>query len=56
MDIGQHAYSYVTNIMNPYCAGLIKSVRAVLRGIPLHILVRPRGGDFVYTRLELQVT
>lgn len=55
MDIGQHAYYYVPKIMNPHCAGLIKSVRAVLRAIPLHILVRPRGGDFVYTRLELQV-
>ena len=36
-------------------AGLIKSVRAVLRGVPLHVLIRPRGGDFIYTHNEMQV-
>ena len=35
-------------------AGLIKAVRAALR-IPLHILIRPRAGDFLYNAKELLV-
>ena len=35
-------------------AGLIKAVRAALR-IPLHILIRPRAGDFLYDAKELLV-
>ncbi|CAL5222023.1 g4313 [Coccomyxa viridis] len=35
-------------------AGLIKAVRAALR-IPLHVLIRPRAGDFLYDEQELLV-
>ncbi|KAK9903345.1 hypothetical protein WJX75_003403 [Coccomyxa subellipsoidea] len=39
--------------LTPSC-GLIKAVRAALN-IPVHILLRPRGGDFLYTTQELLV-
>ena len=39
----------------PTCAGLIKAVRAGLR-IPLHVLIRPRAGDFLYDAQELLVS
>lgn len=35
-------------------AGLIEVCRDRLR-IPMHVLIRPRAGDFVYTDLELEV-
>ena len=35
-------------------AGLIALCCARLR-IPVHVLIRPRGGDFVYSDLELDV-
>lgn len=35
-------------------AGMIAVVRECL-SLPLHVLVRPRGGDFLYTAAELQV-
>lgn len=34
--------------------GMIEVCRERLR-IPMHVLVRPRGGDFVYTDIELEV-
>jgi len=37
-------------------AGLIQAVRAAVRPeVPLHVLVRPRGGDFLYSAAERQV-
>jgi copper homeostasis protein len=36
-------------------SGLIKHVRSVLSRAQLMVLIRPRGGDFVYTPDELQV-
>ena len=35
-------------------AGMIAAVKAVVR-IPVFIIVRPRGGDFVYTAAEIDV-
>lgn len=35
-------------------AGMIKRVRAAIK-IPLFVLVRPRGGDFLYDEDELQI-
>ena len=34
--------------------GLIKAVRQKL-SIPVHVLVRPRAGDFIYSETELQI-
>lgn len=36
-------------------AGLIKQVRSCLSSTTLMVLVRPRGGDFVYSADEIQV-
>ncbi|KAF4612218.1 hypothetical protein D9613_004239 [Agrocybe pediades] len=35
--------------------GLVKSIRKALRDISLMILIRPRVGDFVYTKQEVEV-
>ena len=32
------------------------SVEAVRSGLPVHVLVRPRSGDFTYTEDEIQIT
>lgn len=37
------------------CAGLIQQVQAVLANTKLMVLIRPRGGDFVYTADEINV-
>jgi copper homeostasis protein CutC len=37
-------------------AGLIKQVRQTLSKTQLMILIRPRGGDFVYTADEMQAS
>lgn len=34
--------------------GEIKQARAVLTSTRLHVIIRPRGGDFLYTRLEAE--
>jgi len=34
--------------------GEIKTARKVLLSTRLHIIIRPRGGDFLYSKLELQ--
>ena len=36
-------------------AGMMRAVRAAVPALPLHVLVRPRGGDFVYSAAELSV-
>ncbi|MGE5761019.1 MAG: copper homeostasis protein CutC, partial [Gemmatimonadota bacterium] len=35
-------------------AGMIEVCRERLK-IPMHVLVRPRGGDFVYSDVEIEV-
>lgn len=36
-------------------AGLLKSALTVMEGKPVHVLIRPRGGDFVYNQEETEV-
>src|SRR5207237_5675625 len=35
-------------------SGMIETVRARVR-IPLHVIIRPRGGDFLYSAEEFEV-
>ncbi|EKM61594.1 uncharacterized protein PHACADRAFT_248282 [Phanerochaete carnosa HHB-10118-sp] len=35
--------------------GLYKAVREAVPNVPLMVMIRPRVGDFVYTKFELQV-
>lgn len=49
--------TWLAHIARQCCepAGLIKCVRAVLTSCKLHVMLRPRGGDFLYTSDEVAV-
>ncbi|MDR1408086.1 MAG: copper homeostasis protein CutC [Tannerella sp.] len=36
------------------CYGEIRTAQALTSSIDIHVIVRPRGGDFLYTRAEVQ--
>lgn len=55
--VGCHQADADTGPEGMVCAaGLIKQVRQTLSKTQLMILIRPRGGDFVYTADEMQAS
>jgi copper homeostasis protein len=57
MQAGAHRIELFENLADGGCTpsfGMIKAVMAI-RTIPIYVMVRPRGGNFCYTKEEFQI-